>query len=187
MAYERRRYTKLLQRAEEGDPDAKRQLQLFIAEKWESWLEPRIYNSTTCAENCSKPKMDKLKMCDSNRPFISRLYFAFVYLVTQSFLWGPLTEWGVFLMSWQRSLPAQESAEFFAVYQAFTSEYVDDAYLRFYGRFSLPNYLIPRKVQLFIAVLNSILLYVLSFDGCCARCSADVVPAPSRFVHNPRG
>ena len=187
MSLERRKYTKLLRRAEEGDPDAKRQLPLFIAEKWESWLEPRIYNSTTCAENCSKPKMDKLKMCDSNRPFISRLYLAFIYLVTQSFAFGPLADWGVFLMSWQRSLPAQESAEFFAVYQAFTSEYVDDAYLRFFGRFSLPTYLIPRRVQLFIAVLNSILLYVLSFDGCCARCSADVVPAPSRFVHNPRG
>ena len=97
-------------------------------------------------------------------------------------------------MSWQRSLPAQESAEFFAVYQAFTSEYVDDAYLRFYGRFSLPNYLenfiapkwwaglreIGIDLQLFVAVLNSIILYVLSFDGCCARCSADVAPAPSR-------
>ena len=174
MAYERRRgkNAKLLRRVEEGDPDAERQLPLFIAEKWESWLEPK--------KNWSEPKIEKLKMCDSNRPFISRLYFAFVYLVTQSFAFGALTEWGVFLMSWQRSLPAQESAEFFAVYQAFTSEYVDDAYLRFYGRFSLPNYLIPRNLQLFIAVLNSIILYVLSFDGCCARCSADVAPAPSR-------
>jgi len=172
MAFERRKHAKLLRRVEEGDPDAERQLPLFIAEKWESWLEPKKKEHLT--------KMEKLKMCDSNRPFISRLYFAFVYLVTQSFAFGALAEWGVFLMSWQRSLPAQESAELFAVYQAFTSEYVDDAYLHFYGRFSLPNYLIPRNVQLFIAVLNSIILYVLSFDGCCARCSADVAPAPSR-------
>lgn len=117
MSLERRKYTKLLRRAEEGDPDAKGQLPLFIAEKWESWLEPK--------KNLSG--LEKLKMCDSNRPFISRLYLAFVYLVTQSFAFGPLADWGVFLMSWQRSLPAQESAEFFAVYQAFTSEYVDDA------------------------------------------------------------
>ena len=190
MSLERRKYTKLLQRAEEGDPDAKGKLPLFIAEKWESWLEPKYYDSTTCAKGCTTPPKkifycSELKMCDSNRPFISRLYLSFVYLVTQSFAFGPLADWGVFLMSWQRSLPAQESAEFFAVYQAFTSEYVDDAYLRFYGRFSLPNYLIPRKVQLFIAVLNSILLYVLSFDGCCARCSADVVPVQKHFVHNP--
>ena len=142
--------------------------------------------------------MEKLKMCDSNRPFISHLYFAFIYLVTQSFAFGPLADWGVFLMSWQRSLPAQESAEFFTVYQDFTSEYVDDAYLRFYGRFSLPNYLenfiapkwwaglreIGIDLQLFVAVLNSIILYVLSFGGCRADCrarsSADVAPAPSR-------
>jgi len=193
MALERRKYAKLLRRAEEGDPDAERQLPLFIAEKWESWLEPmkKIW---------SEPKMCKssYKMCDSNRPFISRLYFAFIYLVTQSFAFGPLADWGVFLMSWQRSLPAQESAEFFTVYQAFTSEYVDDAYLRFYGRFSLPNYLenfiTPKwwaglrefgiDLQLFVAVLNSIILYVLSFGGCRADCrarsSADVAPAPSR-------
>ena len=88
-------------------------------------------------------------------------------------------------MSWQQSLPAQESAESFAVYQAFTSEYMDDAYMHFFGRFSLPTFLIPRRVQTFIAVLNSILLYVLSFDGCCARCSADVVPVQKHFVHNP--
>ena len=186
MALERRKYAKLLQRAEEGDPDAERQLPLFIAEKWESWLEPK--------KNWSEAKMEKLKMCDSNRPFSSRLYFVFIYLVTQSFLFGPLADWGVFLMSWQRSLPAQESAEFFTVYQAFTSEYVDDAYLRFYGRFSLPNYLenfiAPKwwaglrdfgiDLQLFVAVLNSIILYVLSFAGCRARSSADVAPAPSR-------
>jgi hypothetical protein len=186
MALERRKYAKLLRRAEEGDPDAERQLPLFIAEKWESWLEPK--------KNWSEPKIEKLKMCDSNRPFISRLYFVFIYLVTQSFVFGTLADWGVFLMSWQRSLPAQESAEFFTVYQAFTSEYVDDAYLRFYGRFSLPNYLenfiapkwwaglreIGIDLQLFVAVLNSIILYVLSFAGCRARSSADVAPAPSR-------
>ena len=189
MAYERRKHAKLLRRVEEGDPDAERQLPLFIAEKWESWLEPKYYNSTTCAKGCTeRPKIvngSELKMCDSNRPFISRLYLAFVYLVTQSFAFGPLADWGVFLMSWQQSLPAQESAESLAVYQAFTSEYMDDAYLRFFGRFSLPTFLIPRRVQTFIAVLNSILLYVLSFDGCCARCSADVVPVQKHFVHNP--
>jgi hypothetical protein len=76
MALERRKYAKLLRRAEEGDPDAERQLPLFIAEKWESWLEPK--------KNWSEPKIEKLKMCDSNRPFISRLYFVFIYLVTQS-------------------------------------------------------------------------------------------------------
>ena len=174
MSLERRKYTKLLQRAEEGDPDAQRQLPLFIAENWESLLEPNNYDCLPC-----------LKMCESIRPFISRLYLAFVYLVTQSFAFGPLADWGVFLMSWQQSLPAQESAESFAVYQAFTSEYMDDAYMHFFGRFSLPTFLIPRRVQTFIAVLNSILLYVLSFDGCCARCSADVVPVQKHFVHNP--
>ena len=36
MALERRKHTKLLRRAEEGDPDAERQLPLFLGEEWES-------------------------------------------------------------------------------------------------------------------------------------------------------
>ena len=174
IALGRCKHATLLRKAEEGDPDAQRQLPMYLAEDWGSWYE------RAAVETRYNP------VCDSNRPFTSRLYLLFWNFAGMSVFFGSLTEWGVFLMSWQRSLPAKENASSFEVYTAFTSEYLDDAYLRFYGRFTLPHYLenfispewwaglhqlFGIDLQLFIAVLNSIILFALSFDGCCACCA----------------
>ena len=96
VALERRKHKKLLQSVEEGDLDAKRLLPICLAEDWASRFGTK-YNP----------------ICDSNSSLPSRLYWLFFLFIGMSITLSAVTEWGVFLMSWQRSLPAKESANVF--------------------------------------------------------------------------
>lgn len=142
------------------------ELPVWLRDNWESWM---------VGDSQDSPRGD----ADAHATI--RLYFLLFGFVGVNALFGSLSEFSLFVTSWQRSVTGvREDANVLTVYTEFMRQNLDDAYLRFYGRFTLPEYLenfitpgwwsnlayFGIDAQMFIATINSIILFVVSLLPC---------------------
>jgi len=181
LQYFKFKHRKALRKVAGGDRDAEEELPMCLREDWEEWMVRHFGRYTL-----------KNPMYNSKEHLTFRTFVVFWTLTLALANVGAFSEWSLFLTSWQRSVTkVVPNGSFLQIYKAFITENLDDAFLRFFGRFTLPAYLenfvtpawwsrlalLGIDSQMFIATINSVILFVLSCSSPAGAATSTAVTA----------